>query len=163
MNIRKFTKAEIAKPISESEKDSLVAEYTFNVIQGIKIDLRRINDKHYLIKKLYQIISNPERPTDPDSFQWRVNAVRFLEKALKTDFVNSRDFRRKIEDYLKNYEVRKGSAADRIKKARKKKKLTQKQLAEHLGFKTHVTIGNYEKGKRYPGEKVFEWLKEAGV
>lgn len=145
------------------DMDTLLAKNAIKNIQGIKIDLRRINDKRYLVKKLYQIILDPDRPTDAASFQWRVNVIRCLENMLRTDFKNTRDFKRKIENYLNNYEIRKGSAADRIKKARKKLRLTQKQAAEHLGFKTHVTFVNYEKGKRYPPDKVFRWLEEVGV
>ena len=145
------------------DMDTLLAKNAIKNIQGIRIDLRRINDKRYLVKKLYQIILDPDRPIDATSFQWRVNVIRCLENMLRTDFKNTRDFKRKIENYLNNYEIRKGSAADRIKKARKKLKLTQKQAAEHLGFKTHVTFVNYEKGKRYPPDKVFRWLEEVGV
>ena len=145
------------------DMDTLPAKNAIKNIQGIRIDLRRINDKRYLVKKLYQIILDPDRPTDAASFQWRVNVIRCLENMLRTDFKNTRDFKRKIENYLNNYEIRKGSAADRIKKARKKLRLTQKQAAEHLGFKTHVTFVNYEKGKRYPPDKVFRWLEEVGV
>lgn len=145
------------------DMDTLLAKNAIKNIQGIRIDLRRINDKRYLVKKLYQIILDPDRPIDAASFQWRVNVIRCLENMLRTDFKNTRDFKRKIENYLNNYEIRKGSAADRIKKARKKLRLTQKQAAEHLGFKTHVTFVNYEKGKRYPPDKVFRWLEEVGV
>ena len=152
----------INEPKMYLDMDTLLTKNAIKDIQGIKIDLRRINDKRYLVKKLYQIILDPDRPTDAASVQWRVNVIRCLENMLRTDFKNTRDFKRKIENYLKNYEIRKGSAADRIKKARKKLRLTQKQAAEHLGFKTHVTFVNYEKGKRYPPDKVFRWVEEQG-
>jgi DNA-binding XRE family transcriptional regulator len=157
------TQAVIDEPTLFLDMDKLLAKYPNKEICGVKIDLRRINDKRYLVKKLYQIILDPDRPTDAASVQWRVNVIRCLENMLRTDFKNTRDFKRKIENYLKNYEIRKGSAADRIKKARKKLRLTQEQAAEHLGFKTHVTFVNYEKGKRYPPDKVFRWLEEVGV
>ena len=133
------------------------------IIQGVEFDMNQYNDKKYFVKKISQILSNKTRPTDSTSVQWRVDAVRRLERMLRTEFKGTRDFKRKTEEYLANYQIRKGSVADRIKKARKKLRWTQKQAAEHLGFKTHVTFVNYEKGKRYPKEKVFEWLKEVGV
>ena len=163
MNEKKEVITVINEPTLVLDMDKLISKYAIKEIQGVEIDLRRIKDKRYFVKKLYQIISNPDRPTDADSFQWRLKAVKVLEKMLRTDFKNTRDFRRKVENYLKNYEIRKGSAAYRIKKARKKLRLTQKQAAEHLGFKTHVTFVNYEKGKRYPPDKVFRWLEEVGV
>ena len=133
------------------------------IIQGVEFDMNQYNDKKYFVKKISQILSNKTRPTDSTSVQWRVDAVRRLERMLRTEFKGTRDFKRKTEEYLANYQIRKGSVSDRIKKARKKLRWTQKQAAEHLGFKTHVTFVNYEKGKRYPKEKVFEWLKEVGV
>lgn len=132
-------------------------------IQGIKVDVRQIKDIRYFVKKGYQILTNPNRPNDSDSVQWRVQLVRCLESLLNTQFRNTRDFRRKIKEYLKNYEIRKKPVGDRIKKARKKLGLTQKQVAEQLGFKSHVAIVNYEKGKRYPPNKVFQWLDAVGV
>jgi transcriptional regulator with XRE-family HTH domain len=39
----------------------------------------------------------------------------------------------------------------RLRFARKAKGLTQKQLAEMMGFKTHSTINQYETGKSKPG------------
>ena len=78
------------------DMDTLLAKNAIKNIQGIRIDLRRINDKRYLVKKLYQIILDPDRPTDAASVQWRVNVIRCLENMLRTDFKNTRDFKRKI-------------------------------------------------------------------
>lgn len=39
----------------------------------------------------------------------------------------------------------------RLRFARKAKGLTQKELAEKMGFKTHSTINQYETGKSKPG------------
>jgi DNA-binding XRE family transcriptional regulator len=143
--------------------EKIAEKYTILNIDRIVIDLERIKDKRYFVKKAYQILTDPNRPTDADSVQWRVNLVRYLESMFGTEFNNTRDFKRETANYLKNYEIRKGTAGDRIKKARKKAGLTQKELAARLGYKTHVTILNYEKGKRYPEEKVFQWLNEVGV
>lgn len=129
-------------------------------IQGVHIDAKGIHNKRYLVKKIYQTLTNPDRPTDSASFHWRVDAVRYLEKMLRTEFRNTKGFKRKIEKYLENYEIRRRPVNERIKKARKKKKWTQKELATHLSYKTHVPIVQFEKGYRYPPEKVFQWLEE---
>ncbi len=48
---------------------------------------------------------------------------------------------------------------DRLKKARKKARLTQSELAMSLGLNSHVPIAQYESGKRYPSKVVLEWLE----
>lgn len=146
----------------DADKDNRFAKHPVKKIQGLVIDITKKN-RRYFVKKAFQSLTNPERPMDANSVRRRIVLVRHLENVLRTRFESARDFRRKIENYLKNYEIRKGTAGDRIKKARKKSRLTQKELAKKLGFKTHVTILNYEKGKRYPEEKVFQWLNEVGV
>ena len=92
------TQAVIDEPTLFLDMDKLLAKYPNKEICGVKIDLRRINDKRYLVKKLYQIILDPDRPTDAASVQWRVNVIRCLENMLRTDFKNTRDFKRKIEN-----------------------------------------------------------------
>jgi len=132
----------------------------YKEILGVKFDLGQIYDRRYFVKKIYQVLCNTNGFLDDFSVQWRVNAVRYLERLLRSEFRNTRDLRRKVDNYLQNYQIRKGSVGERIKKARKKLGWTQKRLADHFGFKKHVTILNYEKGLRYPPEKVFRWLEE---
>lgn len=132
-------------------------------IHGVDVDISRLKDKRYFVKKAYQILNNPNRPMDADSVQWRVLLVQCLERLLKTQFINTADFRQKVDGFLRGYEVRKADPASRIKKARKKKKWTQKQLANHLGYKTHAAIAQLENGLRYPSKKVFQWLEEVGM
>lgn len=157
----------INEPTYIEDLDGLISKYSEELaikdIQGVKFDIRRIKDKRYVVKKLYQILTNPNNPTDANSFQWRVRTVSCLENLLNTQFTNTRDFKRKTKNYLKNYEVRKKPVTERIKKARKKNGWTQRELAKQLGFKSHVAIVNYEKGKRYPPRKVFQWLEEQGM
>ena len=86
-----------------------------------------------------------------------------LERLLKTQFTNTADFRQKVDSFLRGYEVRKADPPVRIKKARKKKKWTQQQLADHLGYKSHAAIAQLEKGLRFPPKKVFKWLEEVGM
>lgn len=126
-------------------------------------DSTGVIDRRHLVKKLYQKISNLSRPLDTFSIQMRINEIRHLEKLMRTEFRNSRDMRRKIEDYQENYDARKMSVSRRIKKARKKKRLTQRELAELMGYKSHVPITYFEKGLRYPPDKVFHWLEQEGM
>lgn len=130
-------------------------------IQGIIFDFSKIHNKRYFAKKMYQVLSDPNRPADASSLQQRINIVRCLEKLLRTEFENTRDLKMKTQKYLINYEIRRTPVNERIKKARRKKRWTQKELAQHLGYKSHVPITYFEKGLRYPPEKVFQWLEEA--
>lgn len=116
-----------------------------------------------IMRAALQIISNPNRPWDQQSFEWRTQLVRSLENALGFDFKSTRDFRRKLNDFLEDCDFRKRDITLRIKAARKKLKLTQKQLAKQLGYKSHVTIAHFEKGSRYPSKRVFQWLEGIGM
>jgi len=49
---------------------------------------------------------------------------------------------------------------ERIKKARKKLKWTQEELALFFGFQSKATIERYEKDLRCPEEKIIEWVKK---
>jgi DNA-binding XRE family transcriptional regulator len=148
------------------DMDKLLAKYAIKEIQGVKIDLRRIKDKRYFVKKAYQIITNPNRPTDSDSFQGRTNLVRCLEYMLKTQFRNTRDFKEKCKDFLANTRTKEEtenitrSAGKRIMRARKKLKWTQGRLAKELGFKSRKTIQRYENESMYPSAKVSNWLNK---
>lgn len=137
-------------------------KHSQELIHMHKAEGGRITDKRYFVRKVVQILANPDGFNDADSVQWRVLLVCCFENFLRTKFENTRDFKRKIGDYLKNYDMRRAPVGERIRKARKKLGWTQKRLAEHLGFKRHVTILNYEKGLRYPPDRVFRWLKEQG-
>lgn len=147
-------------PFEDLFSQDEVSLHPLKTVFGTQVDFRRIKEKRYLLKKTYQIISNPDRLLDSNSVHWRVNALRFLEHKLRTKFVNTRDLKRKIMDFLSDYEVRRIPVNVRIRKARKKKRWRQKDLANCLGYKCHVPISYFEKGLRYPPAKVFRWLKE---
>lgn len=133
---------------------------SIKIIQGVPVDFKKFQDKRYVMKKIYQILTNRASPTDSNSVQWRIIILQYLENSLRTQFSNARTFKRKIEEYLEGYEVRKRPVCERLRRARKKRKWTQKDLAKHLGYKSHVPITNFEKGLRYPPKKVLQWLKE---
>jgi len=140
-----------------------LGKYTKVDFQGIQFDLGRIKEKRYFVKKAYQLITSRNTPTDPDSVQTRVLLAEWLEKFLKTAFTGTRDFKQKIQRYLEGYEIRKAPLNERIKKLRKKKGWTQKELAKHLGLKSHVAVVNYEKGLRRPPKRIIQWLEKAGM
>lgn len=135
-----------------------IAQDPIKIVHGVAVDYKRLKDKRYEIKKLSQILHNPDHPMDPVSTQWRISAVEYLEKFFRSSFTCTRDMKRKTEDFLNGYEVRRKPVSERIKKARKKKRWSQQDLAQHLGYKNHVAIVQFEKGLRYPPAKVFRWL-----
>jgi DNA-binding XRE family transcriptional regulator len=153
----------IDQPTYVEDMDSLISKYITKEVQGIMIDLRRIDDKRYLVKKLYQILSNPNSPRDAYSVQVRTNIVQLLEKLQRTEFINTRDLRRKVDQYLGSYELRTRPVGEKIKRVRKKLKLTQAELAKHLGLSSRVQIAYLENGHRYPPSKIFKWLEDQGV
>jgi len=135
-----------------------IARDPFRIVHGISVDYKRLIDKRYVVKKLCQILQNPDHPMDSVSTQWRISVVEFIENFFRSPFVNTRDFKSKTADYLNGYEIRRKPVSERIKKARKKKRWSQQELARQLGYKNHVSIAQFEKGLRYPPAKVFRWL-----
>lgn len=137
-----------------------IAQNPIKMVYGVSVNFKRFKDKRYLVKKLYQIIQNPDYPIDQVSIQWRISVVEFLEKFFRSSFTCTRDLKRKTEDFLDGYEVRRKPVSERIRKARKKKRWSQQDLALHLGYKNHVAIVHFERGLRYPPAKVFRWLDD---
>lgn len=137
-----------------------IAQDPIRIVHGISVDYKRLIDKRYVVKKLFQILQNPDRPMDPASTQWRIEAIEYLEKIFRSSFPSTRDMKTKTEDFLNGYEVRRKPVSERIRKARKKKRWSQQDLAQHLGYKNHVAIVQFEKGLRYPPAKVFQWLDD---
>ncbi len=153
----------INEPTYIEDISKLILKYQKKTIHGVEIDCNKIEDKRYFVKKAFQILSNRDFPKNADGTQWRTLLIHVLEKLLRTQFQNTRDLKHKINNFLKNYEVRNKPAGERIERARRKKKWSQRELAEHLGYKSHVSIAQYEKGLRYPPQRVFDWLDELGM
>jgi len=128
--------------------------------QGIEIDLGRFADRVYLVKKIHQIITNPNRPSDHHSFYGRVDLIAFLERILRTEFRNTRDMNQKLADFHNGYDLRRIDPKIKILKMRKRQNLTQKQLAMKLGYSSHVLIAQMESGKRPASKRVLAWLEE---
>jgi transcriptional regulator with XRE-family HTH domain len=77
---------------------------------------------------------------------------------MRTEFASTADLRQQVERYLGSRDGRRLPVPQAIKRARKKLKLSQRQLAELLSFKDHTLISKFESGKRLPSAKVLEWL-----
>ena len=92
-------------------------------IHGVDVDVTRTKDRRYFVKKAYQILCSTNHPEESNVTQWRTLLVQCLENLLNTEFKNTRDLRQKVEKYLKGYDIRKGTAEERIKRARKKLKM----------------------------------------
>lgn len=129
------------------------------VISGIRVEKSRAQDKRFFLKKIYQLISDPNRATDSYSVAVRTDLVRYLEKTLRTEFKNTRDCREKMEKYLGGYDLRLRPPNERVKRARKKMGWTQKELAEYLGYSTHVAVHQFELGKRFPSARILQWVE----
>lgn len=142
--------------IKETKSLSVASNYNYHNANPSEI-------KRYLIKKAYQTITDRDRPIDPSSIQSRIDLIRHLGGTLRTNIINSRAFRLKIEAALENYRPSVTPVGVRLRKARKRNHLSQKQLAALLGFKSHVPITQYENGHRYPPTRVFQWLKDQGM
>ncbi len=128
--------------------------------QGIEVDLTRFADRAYLVKKINQILANPNRPYDYHSFHRRVDLIALLEGMLRTEFRNTRDMIQKLADFHNGYDLRKVDPKIKIRKMRKRQRLTQKQLAMKLGYSSHVPIAQMESGERRASNKVLAWLEE---
>ena len=133
---------------------------SYFVMPTIPVEKKRIKDRRYIIKKIFTQLTDQNRSMDSHSIIYRTTLVRLLEKSLRTEFSNSKDFRQKVEKYLENYDFRLRPPNERIKLARKRMGWTQEKLAKHLGYSTHVAVHQVELGKRFPTTRVFRWLDE---
>ena len=126
-------------------------------------EMQALVDKRYLVKRTFQILTKPDRSGDSDHVNHCLRLIRCLEKTLKTEFRSTKEFREKTEQFLEGFDLRNNPISDRIKKARRKMGWTQKQLADHLGYASHVPIAQFEKGKRQPTKRVEDWLQKTGM
>jgi DNA-binding XRE family transcriptional regulator len=131
--------------------------------QDVEIDLSRFVDRVYLVKKIHQVIASPNRSYDYHSCHGRVDLIAVLERILRTDFRSTRDMKQKVAEFLNGYDLRRIDTKIRIRKMRKKRRLTQQQLAEKLGYSSHVPIAQMETGKRPASKRVLAWLEEEKV
>jgi DNA-binding transcriptional regulator YiaG len=120
-------------------------------------------DKKATVKWIWKVLTDPDRPCDSTSVDYRVELIRYLENLMRTEFASTKDLRQHVERYLDGHDGRRMPISQAIRRARKKLKLTQRQLAELLGFRDHTLLSQYENGERVPSGKVIKWLKEGGM
>jgi DNA-binding XRE family transcriptional regulator len=132
-------------------------------LKGGAVDRSRLADPKYYAKKAYQLLSRSDRPTDSNWVQESIGLIRDLERLMKTEFKDTRDFREKVEKFSDGYDLRRADPATRLRRARMKFNMTQKDLAQHLGYTSHAAIAQFEKRKRPPSRRVTEWLKSVGM
>jgi DNA-binding XRE family transcriptional regulator len=113
------------------------------------------------IKRLYQTICKRELGDDPGSLQKRVDIIRYLEKELRTEFKSTADFHQKVQAYLAGYT---SSPAARLKRARKKLKLLQAELAAILDC-SRSSVAMMESGSKPLIKQALEFtdLAESGL
>ena len=107
-----------------------------------------VKDIRPTIKRLWLELTDPDRPCDSVSVDYRVGLIRYMEKLMRTEFASTADLRQHIERFLEGHDGRRLPVPQAIKRARKKLHLTQRQLAELLNLKNHTLISKFESGKR---------------
>jgi hypothetical protein len=129
-----------------------------------KIDRRgrtmsdQITQDYLRAKELYDIIYNRVLGDDSSGVQQRVEIIRELESITGKEFRNTSEFHQEVQAYIKNKGERILSLGARLKRARKRKEWSLKQLARNFGFRSHSTFIMYEQNKRLPPKEVMEWL-----
>lgn len=131
--------------------------------QGIELNPERLSDAQYFVKKFYHILVNPQRPMTPDSINVRLDLIQAIENKLRTQFLDTADMKDKVDRYLDGYDLRKSDPRTRLRKARKKCRMSQKQLAERVGYSSHVPINQMERGRRHVSKQVLMWLEDIGM
>jgi DNA-binding transcriptional regulator YiaG len=122
-------------------------------------DIGEGKDNRPSVWRIWRILTDPDRPRDSISVDYRVALIGYLEKLMQTSFASTADLRQHVERYLSGFDGRRLPVPQAIKRLRKKLGLTQRRLGEILGFKDHTLISKLEKGQRVPSDKVIEWLK----
>ena len=110
------------------------------------------------VKKLNEIICNHEIGDDSSGIQRRVEIIRELESITGKEFRNTAEIHQVVQAYIDNKGERIKSLGKRIRRARKRKGLTLKQLSMSLGFRSHSAFILYEQDRRLPPKEVMEWL-----
>jgi len=101
----------------------------------------------------------------------KVEDIQEWEKLLHTKFTDTDDYDEKLILYRAKVreaeeanadisKIRVKSFGSRLKTLRKKLKLTQKQLAEHVNI-TQRSVINYEKDERQPSIEIKDWIKSS--
>jgi DNA-binding XRE family transcriptional regulator len=114
-------------------------------------------------KRLYTIIVNGELGDDEDGTCKRVCIIRELEGITHKDFRNTAEFHREVSAFLARKSRIKETDGGRLRRARKRAKLTIKELAAELGV-TKRTMIRWEKNDGPPlSTRAVEWLNRQNI
>ena len=111
------------------------------------------------VKRLYTIIVNGELGDDEDSVCKRVCIVRELEAITHKNFRNTAEFHREVNAYLARKSRIIETDGGRLKRARKRAKLTIKELAAELAA-TKRTVIRWERNESPLSASAVEWLNK---
>jgi len=111
------------------------------------------------IRRHYRDILEHKYPDNADGVFMRLNIIRALEGELKTEFINTEDFKRKMDAFCISGKRQYLTDGARLRQVRKRKKWTQEELATHLGC-TRQTVIRWEKNFDPISKKARKWLEE---
>ena len=110
-------------------------------------------------RHLYTIIMNRELGDDEDSVCNRVCIIRELESITHKDFRNTAELHREVSSFLARKSRIKETDGGRLRRARKRAKLTIKELAAELGV-TKRTMIRWERNESPLSASAIEWLNK---
>ena len=119
------------------------------------------NDRRAAVRRIWEILNDLDRPCDHISVNDRARMIGYLERLFRTQISSKDQLKELAERFLGGLDGRRLPIPQALKRARKKSKLSQRQLAERLGLKDHSLISKCEAGKKDPTKKILDWLKEA--
>lgn len=109
------------------------------------------------VRDLYAIIVNGELRDDANSVQKRVTVIEELEQTTHKRFRTMSEFHNEVSAFLAHKSRINESIGTRIRRVRRKAKLTQDALAGLLHV-TRRTVINWETNATPPSPAALEWL-----
>lgn len=114
-------------------------------------------------KNLYAIIVNGELGDDEDSVCKRVCIIRELEGITHKEFKNTAELHREVSAFLARKNRVRETEGRRLRRARRKAKLTIRELADKLGVDKRTMI-RWEKNDGPPlSTRAVEWLNRQNI
>ena len=109
------------------------------------------------VKDLYAIIVNGELGDDANGTSTRVEIVRDLERLTGKQFRSTSEFHNEVSAFLARKSRVNETIGTRLKRARRKAKMTQDALATLCGV-TRRTVINWEMNETPPSPAALGWL-----
>ena len=115
---------------------------------------RAVADTAYLAAVTLDIFNDANRPMDEQSIQERANLLQSWERKLAVDLASTYDFNTALGRVAGGQSV--VSEGEVLKKSRKRNKMTQQDLADHLGTKRE-RVAEMETGARRLSGTAKKW------